>query len=341
MPCFLCSSVVQYNHFINYQFSILNSQLSTLKTQFLEYLEIERGRSQLTLRNYDFYLTRFLAMSGATKPEDVTEELVRKFRLALNRLASSDGETLKHATQNYHLIALRSFLKYLAKRDVRSLAPEKIELMKQSERTVSFLDGDDLDRLLAAPFKSEGDTLLGRRDRAILELLFSTGLRVSELAKLTRDSVNLDKDEFSVRGKGGKIRLVFLSSQAKRAIADYLDQRHDPNPALFVRADRAAKPERTSADEPEPSPLTPRSIQRLVQHYAKAAGLTKKITPHTLRHSYATDLLMNGADIRSVQALLGHSSITTTQIYTHVTDRQLKEVYRAFHARRRSDERQK
>ncbi len=308
--------------------------LDALKTQFLEYLEIERGRSQLTLRNYDFYLTRFLAITKLKNPSEIDPEIIRRYRLALNRLTGYDGETLKKTTQNYHLIALRSFLKYLAKRDIASLAPEKIELMKQSERTVDFLEGGDLDQLLQAPIKNEGDTLLGRRDHAILELLFSTGLRVSELAKLQRDDVNLEKDEFTVRGKGGKVRLVFLSEQAKGAIRDYLEQRQDGNPALFVRADRAAG-RSVSAPDADPTPLTPRSIQRLVQHYAAAAGLTKTITPHTLRHSYATDLLMNGADIRSVQALLGHASITTTQVYTHVTDRQLKEVYKNFHGRKR------
>jgi site-specific recombinase XerD len=308
--------------------------LPDLKTQFLEYLEIERGRSQLTLRNYDFYLSRFFGITKLTNPKDISAEVVRRYRLALNRLTSANGETLKKTTQNYHLIALRSFLKYLSKRDIDSLAPEKIELMKQSERTVDFLDGEDLNRLLEAPLKAEGDSLLGRRDRAILELLFSTGLRVSELAKLNQGDVNLEKDEFTVRGKGGKVRLVFLSEQAKGAIRDYLERRHDGNPALFVRADRAAG-HSVDAPDADPSPLTPRSIQRLVQHYATLAGLTKKITPHTLRHSYATDLLMNGADIRSVQALLGHASITTTQVYTHVTDRQLKEIYKSFHGRKR------
>jgi site-specific recombinase XerD len=311
--------------------------LLELKTQFLEYLEIERGRSQLTLRNYDFYLTRFLKLTQAGSPDDISMEVVRKYRLALNRLTSADGETLKRATQNYHLIALRSFLKFLAKRDIASLAPEKIELAKQSERIVSYLDNEDVERLLAMPRELEGESLLGRRDRAILELLFSTGLRVSELARLTKEDINLKKDEFTVQGKGGRARLVFISAQAKKALADYLGQRRDTNPSLFLRADRAADHRKESEPNAEPIPLTPRSIQRLVQHYAKAAGLTKKITPHTLRHSYATDLLLNGADIRSVQSLLGHSSITTTQIYTHVTDQQLKEVYQAFHGRRRKN----
>ncbi|MFH0852815.1 MAG: site-specific tyrosine recombinase/integron integrase [bacterium] len=314
--------------------------LPQLKTQFLEYLEIERGRSQLTLRNYDFYLSRFLEFTKINKPDQITAEIIRKYRLALNRFRGTGSEPLKNSTQNYHLIAIRSFLKYLAKQDVKSLAAEKIELMKQSDRVVDFIDGEDLEQMLHAPKKLEGDSLLAKRDSAILELLFSTGLRVSELAKLTRDSINLDKDEFTITGKGGKARVVFVSAQAKRAIGDYLDQRQDDNPAMFVRADRASKnlsgPEATE----DPSPLTPRSIQRLVQRYAKVAGIAKKITPHTLRHSYATDLLMNGADIRSVQELLGHSSITTTQIYTHVTNKQLKEVYKAFHGTQREEKKE-
>lgn len=308
--------------------------LNELKTQFLEYLEIERGRSQLTIRNYDFYLSRFLTITRVAKPEQITAEVVRRFRLSLNRLVGPRNQALQKATQNYHLIALRSFLKYLSRRDIESLPPEKIELMKQSDRAVSFLDGEDLDRLLNGPIAAEGDNLMGRRDRAIMELLFSSGLRVSELVALKQDQVNLDKDEFSVRGKGGRIRLVFLSNQAKKAIADYLEKRTDTNPALFIRVDRAA-PDAVPTDKPAAVPLTARSIERLVERYAKIAGIPFRVTPHTLRHSYATDLLMNGADLRSVQELLGHASITTTQIYTHVTNQQLKEVYQAFHGKRR------
>lgn len=310
--------------------------LQKLKTEFLEYLEIERGRSQLTVRNYDFYLSRFLELSGVKVPKDIDEDRVRAFRLKLNRLLGKDNDTLKASTQNYHLIALRSFLKYLSRRDIASLAPEKIELMKQSQRSVNFLDAEDLEQLLQAPYKSPSSEIVKRRDQAILETLFSTGLRISELAKLQRDSLNLEKDEFSVKGKGGKVRLVFISEQAKQAIRTYLSMRRDGNDALFVRHDRAAgKSDEVQGEEV--SPLTPRSIQRMVQRYAKIAGITKKITPHTLRHSFATDLLMNGADIRSVQELLGHSSITTTQIYTHVTNAQLREVYRAYHGRRRDE----
>ena len=308
--------------------------LLQLKTEFLEYLEIERGRSQLTIRNYDFYLSRFCSIARVSQPEQITAEAVRRFRLNLNRLVGPRNQTLQKNTQNYHLIALRSFLKYLSRRDIKSLSPEKIELMKQSDRAVNFLDGEDLDRLLNCPIAAEGDNLMGRRNKAILELLFSSGLRVSELVALKQDEVNLDKDEFSVRGKGGKVRLVFLSNQAKKAIADYLDKRSDSNPALFIRVDRAA-PDSVPTDKPTAVPLTTRSVERLVERYAKIAGIPFRVTPHTLRHSYATDLLMNGADLRSVQELLGHASITTTQIYTHVTNQQLKEVYQAFHGTRR------
>lgn len=300
--------------------------------RFLEYLEIEKGRSQLTLRNYEFYLQRFIAWAENPKPEDVTAELVRNYRLYLNRLEDPKRGPLKKNTQNYHLIALRSFLKYLTRQDVESLAPEKIELARQPSREPSFLEASDLERLLEAPTSGEGDALIRSRDRAILELFFSTGMRVSELAALERKKINLDRDEFSVRGKGDKLRIVFLSHQARHWIGAYLAQRTDEHPALFVRHDRAK-----DANDEKIGALTPRSIERLVRRYAAAAGIPKKVSPHTLRHSFATDLLMNGADIRSVQSMLGHSSITTTQIYTHVTNQQLKEVHQAFHARRREE----
>lgn len=336
------------------------SKLHSLITDFLEHLEVERNASPLTVRNYSFYLRRFENQSGTTDPKDITLEKIRDYRLYLNRLKNRRGEFMKKATQNYHLIAIRSFLKYLAKRDIASLPPEKIELAKVGERQVSFLDGEDLERFLEAPLKAESPEVIRLRDKAILELFFSTGLRVSELANLRRDAVNLKKDEFTVRGKGGKFRVVFLSNQAKYWIGEYLEHRHDIEPWLFVRHDRARpaaggakggesvdrriggsargeKPTIRSTDYPIhwPSSLTPRSLQRLVADYAKAAGITKRVTPHALRHSFATDLLMNGADIRSVQSLLGHASITTTQIYTHITNQQLRDVYKAFHARRR------
>lgn len=307
-------------------------RMSHYLRRFLEYLEIEKGRSALTVRNYDFYLRRFIEWAKDPKPGDVTNEMLRQYRLYLNRLSHARGESLKKTTQNYHLIALRSFLKYLARHDVETIAPEKIELAKQGGREPSFLDAVDLERLLEAPLKDDAPEVLKARDRAILELFFSTGMRVSELAGLKKDQINLERDEFSVRGKGDKVRVVFLSHQARFWLKEYLKQRKDECDYLFVRHDRAKK-----ADG-ETGPLTPRSVERLVHHYSAVAGIPKHVTPHTLRHSFATDLLMNGADLRSVQAMLGHASITTTQIYTHVTNRQLKEVHQAFHAKRREEE---
>lgn len=305
------------------------NELELWKKRFLTYIEVEKNKSLLTRRNYDFYLSRFIAVSKLTKPSQITLDDVRDFRLWLNRRQNARGQGLKKSTQNYHLIALRSFLKYLAKNDVASLAAEKIELAKTSERQVNFLEGDDLERFLRAPLQGEKHTLISYRDKAILEMLFSTGLRVSELANLKRDSLNLNKDEFTVRGKGDKLRVVFISPAAKLWLKEYLGRRKDVSPYLFLRQDRAG---RRAAEE---KPLTPRSVQRLVDHYAAAAGLTKHITPHTLRHSYATDLLMNGADIRSVQAMLGHASIQTTQIYTHITNPRLREIYKQHHGKKR------
>jgi site-specific recombinase XerD len=301
------------------------SRLSHHLRQFLEYLEIEKGRSPMTIRNYEFYLKRFIEWSKDPEADDISSEVVRQYRLWLNRHEDGRGGTLKKTTQNYHLIALRSYLKYLAKNDVQTLAAEKIELAKQGSRDVSFLDSSDLARLLEAPKRLGGPPIIQLRDRAILELFFSTGLRVSELAHLRIDHVNLDRDEFTVRGKGDKNRIVFLSHQAKHAVKEYLDKREDELPYLFVRHDRA------KSDSKDIGAITPRSIERLVHRYAVASGIPKHVTPHTLRHSFATDLLINGADIRSVQAMLGHSSITTTQIYTHITNQQLRDVHKAFH----------
>ena len=301
-------------------------------TDFLEYMELEKERSQQTIQNYDFYLRRFVnfAKTKSIKhPKGIDQNLVKRYRLWLNQQTTPSGDELKSNTKNYHLVALRSWLKYLAKRDVPTMAPEKIELGKMPERQVDFLDGDDLQAFLEAPLKSKQNRILKLRDKAILELLFSAGLRVSELVSLKRDSINLKRDEFTIRGKGGKLRVCFLSNSAKHAIREYLEHRKDQADFLFVRHDRASK--RTT----EASPLTPRSVQRMVEKYTKVAGITKKVTPHTLRHSFATDLLMNGADIRSVQSMLGHSSITTTQIYTHITNQQLKDVHKAFHDRKR------
>lgn len=318
-------------------------------TQFLEHLEIEKNRSQKTIQNYGFYLRRFIEWFGDKQPESIKAEDVRQYRLWLNRLTDVHNEPLKKNTQNYHLIALRSFLKYLAKRDIETLPPEKIELMKMPDREVSFLDGSDLDRILEAPFRnlntratqhkntqtSSPTMLIAHRDKAILELLFSTGLRVSELAKLKKTDINLKRDEFTVTGKGRKSRVVFLSEQAKYWIKKYLDLRGDVNLYLFVSHDKRTGNNKTS---PSDEPLTPRSIERIVQKYAREAGITKPVTPHTLRHSFATDLLQNGADIRSVQAMLGHSSITTTQIYTHITDKELRNIHKKFHGKKRGND---
>ncbi len=311
--------------------------MNKLITDFLEHLEIERGRSNKTIRNYDFYLCRFCDWAGNPSPQSITKEKVRKYRLWLNRsVPGRNEETLKKNTQNYHLIALRAFLKYLARRDIKSLAPETIELAKQSTRTVEFLEEDELERLLNASMKKykvktgkRGWSVVQLRDRAILETLFSTGLRVSEVANLKIEQVNLKRDEFTVRGKGDKPRVVFLSDEAKKWIKQYVDKRTDTSPYLFVSHDRAKK------GREESGPITPRSIERMVKRCARDAGITKRITPHTLRHTFATDMLMAGADVRAVQDLLGHASITTTQIYTHITNKQLKSIHQKFHGKSR------
>ena len=303
--------------------------IEKLHKEFLEYLEIERGRSLKTIDNYGRYLRRFLEYAKIKSPDQIDDELVRRYRLYLNR------ENLKRKTQNYYLIALRVFLKYLAKRGIEALASERIELARVPERELDLISEDELERLLSSP---AGSDLKSLRDKAILELLFSTGLRVAELCSLNRDAVDLSarggkNTGISIRGKGEKIRLVFISDDAKSALKKYLDKRQDVEEALFVplRTDLKKK----SEDGLRENRLTPRSIERLVHFYAIKAGISKKVTPHVIRHCFATDLLEGGADLRSVQALLGHSSITTTQIYTHVTDRQLAEVHRAFHGRKR------
>lgn len=288
----------------------------------MEYLEIEKGRSLKTVANYDHYLERFLAQTKPVKAKDITDESVRSFRLWLNRLPGS-YETLKKNTQNYHLIAIRTFLKYLEKRGIPCLPANRIELAKTPARELDLISSQELARLLEAP---KGSDLKALRDRAILELLFSTGLRVSELCSLDRD-LDLKKDEFSVRGKGEKVRLVFLSEAAKSALRAYLDKRQDVSDALFVNLKTKMQKGR------DVDRLTPRSMERIIKHYAAKAGITKKVTPHTLRHSFATDLLQNGADIRAVQTMLGHSNIATTQIYTHVTDRHLRDIHKNFHGR--------
>jgi len=316
--------------------------VESLIKEYLDYLEVERGRSIKTVENYGHYLRRFLLWAKVSSPSQIDADLVRQYRLYLNRLNEND-RPLKKITQNYHIIALRNFLKYLARRDVKTMAAEKIELAKQSPRQVEFLEGDELARLLRAP---DGDSLRSLRDRSLLELLFSTGLRVSEVCHLNRDSLNLDKGEFSVRGKGEKIRVVFISETAKIALKSYLAKRRDIEPALFVRAPKGkaslgridaiqVKTGKAQKVRLSQMRLTPRSVQRIIKQYAVKAGIARRVTPHTLRHSFATDLLISGADIRSVQAMLGHSSITTTQIYTHITDKQLREIHKSFHGKKR------
>lgn len=300
----------------------MSEDLRTLKQEFLEYLEIERGRALKTVENYNRYLVRFILFSGAKKINDITSEKIRKYRLELNR------QGLNRRTQNYHLIALRQFLKYLVKRGFSALPPDTIELAKETQRDLSLISSAELERLLNAP---EGDSLKSLRDKAMLELLFSTGLRVSELCGLSR-YLDWSRDEISVRGKGGKVRPVFISKGAKSAIKKYLDKRTDTDDSLFVHAGRSAKRAETESNSMR---LSPRSIERMVKHYAIKAGIDKRVTPHTLRHSFATDLLQNGADLRSVQALLGHASIATTQIYTHVTDKHLHDIHKQFHGKGR------
>ncbi|HUO50355.1 MAG TPA: site-specific tyrosine recombinase/integron integrase [Candidatus Paceibacterota bacterium] len=299
--------------------------LKSLKTQFLEYLEIEKGRSVKTVENYDRYLSRFLQQTKVDAPQKLTEQVVREFRLWLNRQPGVSGD-MKKKTQNYYLIALRAFLKYLRKHNIQSLDPERIELAKTSPRDLDLITADELNRLMKAP---TGESLQALRDRAILELLFSTGLRVSELCSLNSD-LDLSRDEFAIRGKGDKVRVVFLSSSAKKAIAEYLKKRGDMGEALFVSYGKGF------AKGKDLQRITPRSIERLVKSYAIKSGITRKVTPHVIRHSFATDLLENGADLRSVQALLGHANIATTQVYTHVTDKHLREVHKAFHGKRRA-----
>ncbi len=300
------------------------------KTDFLEYLEIEQNRSQKTIQNYDHYLTRLVDFAGDIKVSDINAELVRKWRLWLNRLGTNTSDELQKSTQNYHLIALRSFLKFCAKRDIKAMPADKIELARSKRKQVTFLNPDELKRLFNTP---KLDTINGLRDRAILELLFSSGLRVSELVGLDIDNINLKRKEFTVRGKGQKDRPVFISETSAWWLQQYLEKREDNSKPLFIRYSGMKKVSLSG----NYYRLTVRSVQRLVARYALLAGITKKVTPHTLRHSFATDLLMNGADLRSVQAMLGHSNISTTQIYTHVTDPHLKAVHSKFHGKEESD----
>jgi len=308
------------------------TELEQLKREFLEHVEIEKGNSLKTVNNYDHYISRFFEFAKISGPKDITDDKIREFRLFLNRqpgvkVRGQQSSTLKKNTQNYHLIALRSFLKYLMKRGITSLSPDRIDLAKIKERSLDLISSQELERLLKAPLENniankKDNNLKNARDKAILELFFSTGLRLSELCSLNRD-LDLSKDEFSIRGKGEKVRVVFLSDSAKDAIREYLKNRKDLDEPLFIQYSRNGA---------NGNRLTPRSIERIVKYYAIKAGISKKVTPHVIRHSFATDLLSNGADIRSVQMMLGHANIATTQIYTHITDKQLRDVHKKFHS---------
>lgn len=299
--------------------------MSELLLDYVEHLEVEGGRSSKTAENYTLYLERFVEFTNDTTVDKITSEMVRKYRLWLNRYKNFNEGELATITQSYHLIALRGFLNYLSSRDIASLSPEKIVLPKVSRKQVTFLHYDEVEMLLAQiPLVTEA----GLRDRAIIELLFSSGLRVSELVNLNRDHINTKRREFMVRGKGQKDRPIFIGQAAADRVTDYLESRQDSLSPLFISYSKNVAPS-TDGDYRR---LTARSIQRMLSTYARLAGITKHVSPHTMRHSYATDLLMNGADIRSVQSMLGHSSISTTQVYTHVTDQHLREVYEKFHS---------
>ena len=305
--------------------------ISDLLADYMEYIEVERGRSLKTVENYSLYINRLIEFAGDIDVSKIDAELLRKYRLWLNRYKDDRGQNLAKITQAYHLIALRGFLAYLSKRDIRSLAPDKVELPKVSRKQVTFLNYDEIEQLLS---QIDSPTEQSLRDKAIVELLFSSGLRVSELINLNRDHINLNKREFTVRGKGNKDRPVFISQTTTKAVSDYIKTRKDNLVPLFISYSRNSKTPNLAGDFRR---LTARSVERMVTKYARLAGITKHVTPHTMRHSFATDLLINGADIRSVQAMLGHSNIGTTQIYTHVTDKHLKEMYDKFHSDRDND----
>jgi site-specific recombinase XerD len=305
-------------------------ELNRYIQQFLEYLEIEKNASKLTIRNYKFYLKRFAVWFEKNYHgkgiNDISVEVVRKYRLYLSNFAADKGMTLKRVTQAYYIIALRSFLRFLIRQDLETLSPEKIDLPKSESKSLKFLEKNHLEELFNSVDISKNDEK-ALRDRAILELLFSTGLRVSELTRLNRDNINFETHEFGVIGKGGRARVVFLSDSAAQWLSAYFDKREDPWKPAFIRYSK----EKIFENDGEKMRLTPRSVERILEKYVKASRIPVKATPHTLRHSFATDLLSNGADIRSVQEMLGHKNISTTQIYTHVTNPQLREIHKKFH----------
>ena len=306
------------------------SEIAKEIEDYLSYLQVERGSSPLTIRNYKHYLDRFMAwmsQSGIRQNlSDINQDIIRQYRVYLANLPGEGGNNLGRRTQGYHAIAIRSFLKWLLKNDFAVMAPDKIDLPKVSERSVKFLNGEQVDRLLNAPTLS---TIIGKRDKAILEVFYSTGLRVSELTKLDRDKIDMDRREFGIVGKGGRARVVFLSTRAVEWLEKYLKERKDNYKPLFIRHKGKVDP----ATPGEKMRLTPRSVQRMVKKYSHKMKLPFEAGPHVLRHSFATDLLMAGADLRSVQEMLGHKNISTTQIYTHVTDRQLRDIHETFHGK--------
>lgn len=306
------------------------SEIENKISEFLEYIEVERGSSPLTVRNYKHYLGRFvrwLYKEGIRlNLGDINPEVVRQYRVFLSRKADGKGGTLSRKTQGYHAIALRSFLRWLIKNDYKVMSPDKIDLPKIGDRQINFLSGEQVDRLLNAPSLSK---INGKRDKAILEVLYSTGLRVSELVNLDRDKIDFDRREFGIIGKGRRARVVFLSARASGWVKKYLKARRDHFKPLFIR--HKGKMDPSTLDEK--MRLTPRSVQRMIKKYTRKIKLPVEVTPHVIRHSFATDLLMAGADIRSVQEMLGHKNIQTTQIYTHVTHKHLKDVHSSFHGK--------
>lgn len=307
----------------------MNNNLPQLIDQFLEYLEIEKNCSKLTIRDYRHYLKIFAEWIGTSLPQKTIGDLdlytVRKYRVYLANRVDQKGLTLKRVTQNYYVIALRSFLRFLIKNDYKTLEPSKIDLPKAESRSLKFLEKEQVDRLIIACDTGKEE---GLRDRSIFELLFSTGLRVSELVRLNHNQVNLERKEFGVIGKGGRARVVFISDRAADSIKRYLEKRKDRFVPLFIRYSGRVDEQNNG----EKMRLTARSVERIVKKYVRKARLPVDATVHTLRHSFATDLLINGADLRSVQEMLGHKNISTTQIYTHITNKQLREVHEAFHS---------